>query len=367
MKADKPIFVSGDAEDLSVHLADDGYKRWYQRRAFWVWSLCVLLLILFVPWIPLLYTGGIEVKRLDAKGESIMTEVGPRTKQWVSVKSVSRHLLHAIVVAEDAKFYQHHGFDFEAIRKAYALNQRKGKFMRGGSTISQQVVKMAFLSREKTYLRKAREAVGTVLMELLLPKDKILEWYINLTEFGGGIYGVKQAGHYYFKTRPELLTTEQSIHLALVIPSPNKWSKGLRAKSLTPFGHRRFSRIVSNLSKAGYISDTERQTALARGNFGAPIAGSRAALALNTAEDLDDCKGDKECDDDDIPKPIKSEKPAGSDLEIHMLTSGEKTPLPENDPGQVQSSPSNVPSVAPSVVPTATPTPGATAKGMPPL
>lgn len=279
--------------DLSEFLDHDVLRPWYRRYTTWISVGVLVFLIWFIPWIPLLYSSSITVTRLDAKGKPIQVEVGPKTKQWVKIDSVSKHLLYAIVVAEDGKFYQHHGFDFDAIRKAYELNKKRGRFARGGSTISQQVVKMVFLSREKTYTRKIREALGTAFMELILSKDRILEWYINLTEFGGGIYGVKQAGQYYFKTRPELLTTEQAIHLALVIPSPNKWSKGLRAKHLTPFGERRFARIAQNLYGAGYISEAQKQLVLARGNFGAPIG------RVAPAEDEDDCKGDKDCDGDD--------------------------------------------------------------------
>lgn len=110
---------------------------------------------------------------------------------------------------------------------------------RGGSTISQQVVKMAFLSREKTLIRKAREVVGT-LLETILSKDEIMEWYLNLAEFGDAVYGIEKASWHYFRTKPQLLSIEQAVHLALVLPSPNGWSKGLRRKNLTRFGHQRF-------------------------------------------------------------------------------------------------------------------------------
>ena len=275
---------------------------WYRRPVYWLVILGTIFILTFVPWIPLLFTKSITVSRLDAKGHVILVQVGPGTKQWVPIAQVSKHVGHAIVVAEDQKFYQHHGFDFEAISKAIALNKKRGKYARGGSTISQQVVKMAFLTREKTILRKIREATGTVLLELLLSKDQILEWYINLCEFGGGIYGVKSAGMYYFKTRPDLLTIEQAVHLAIVIPSPNKWSKGLRAKSLTPFGQRRFAHIVLGMQQVEYITEVQRQTALARGNFGVPIMGAH----INS--ETDDCKDAKDCDEeDDSEKP--SEKP----------------------------------------------------------
>lgn len=310
-------------------------RPFYRRPKIWLLVTILALGFWFTPWIPKLYYSAFSVTRLDAKGQPIQVEVGPKTKQWVKIENVSKHLLHAIVVAEDGKFYQHHGFDFEAIQKAYKLNQKKGRFARGGSTISQQVVKMAFLSREKTYTRKLREAVGTVLMELLLSKDKILEWYINLTEFGGGVYGVKQAGQYYFRTRPDLLTTEQAIHLALVIPSPNKWSKGLKARNLTPFGHRRFARIATNLHRAGYIGSPELHAILAKGNFGSPIAGYRVAQD----NEEDDCKGaEKECEDDAV-LGVQQKKNTAPDLSPN-----------EPEPGTLPSA-ADVPAIEPTADP----------------
>ena len=279
-------------EDLSeLASRDQASRRWHRRRAGLLFLLGVLFTFWFVPFIPALFFSTITVTRLDAKGKPINVEVGPGTKNWISIEKVSRHFVHAVVVAEDAKFYQHFGFDFESIGKAIDVNRKKGRYARGASTISQQLVKIAFLSREKTIIRKVREAVGTIFLELLLSKNQILEWYINLCEFGGGIYGVKTAGMYYFKTRPELLTIEQAVNLVVVIPSPNKWSKGLRAKSLTPFGQRRFARIVRNLYLAGYITNVQRDTALARGNFGQPVVGGESLEAY------DDCNGDRDCEE----------------------------------------------------------------------
>lgn len=279
-------------EDLREWAQRDRFsRRWYRRRGFLFFILACAFLVWFIPFVPALYLPSITVTRLDAKGKSIDVSVGPNTKNWIGIEKVSRHVVNAVVVAEDAKFYQHMGFDFEAISNAIEVNRKRGRYARGGSTISQQVVKIAFLSREKTIIRKAREAAGTLLLELLMPKDKILEWYINLCEFGGGVYGVKAAGLHYFKTRPELLTIEQAVNLAIVIPSPNKWSAGLRAKSLTPFGQRRFTRIVRNLYLAGYITDVQQQTALARGNFGQPIQG----FEIQDGGDEDDCRGERDC------------------------------------------------------------------------
>ena len=118
----------------------------------------------------------------------------------------------------------------------------------------QQVIKVALLTRDKTIIRKAREAVGAILLELLLPKDKILEWYINLAEFGDGVYGLREGAKHYFATKPEQLTIAQGVHLALVLPSPNRWSRGLRQERLTKFGRGRFQQILDRMPTAWFLS-----------------------------------------------------------------------------------------------------------------
>ncbi len=227
----------------------------------------------FVPWIPDLNDGSVTVTRWDRRQGEIRAKVGPREKGWVPINQVSKHVLNAIVASEDTRFYTHSGFDFEQIWLSMKINYKKKRFFRGGSTISQQVVKMAFLSREKSMIRKLREAAGTVWLEIMLPKKKILEWYINLAEFGDGVYGAREAASHYFQTKPELLTIEQGVHLALVLPSPNAWSAGLRKRALTPFGHRRYLQIVTNMRLSGFITETLWESSLARGDFGRPVQG----------------------------------------------------------------------------------------------
>lgn len=246
----------------------------------------------FVPWVPRLLVGSVTVKQWTKKKGLTYMVVGPGEPGWVDKKQVSRHLFHAIVVSEDGRFYQHRGLDFQEIEKSIALNRKKKRYVRGASTITQQVVKMAFLSRDKTLVRKAREAVGALLLEAIMDKEDILQWYVNLAEFGDGIYGVKAASEKYFSTKPALLTIEQSAHLALVIPSPNAWSAGLRKRDLTPFGERRFARIVLNLRRNGYITQQQWMHALATGDFGRPLASYEAYLA---EANKDQClKGDVE-------------------------------------------------------------------------
>jgi monofunctional biosynthetic peptidoglycan transglycosylase len=252
----------------------------YRIKTRWLVSAAIVLFILwFVPWVPRLLAGSVTVKQWTKKKGLVYSVVGPGESTWVEKKAVSRHFFHAVVAAEDGRYYQHNGLDFLEIEKSIELNRKKKKYVRGASTITQQVVKMAFLSREKTIIRKLREATGALLLEGIMNKEDILTWYVNLTEFGDGIYGVKAAAEKYFGTKPSLLTIEQAIHLALVIPSPNSWSAGLRRRSLTPFGERRFAKIALNMRRHGYITQQQWLHALATGNFGGPLAAYQQYVA----------------------------------------------------------------------------------------
>ncbi len=276
---------TGDNPNASTHRVSDPDTYFNRpnrkRRRFLAVSalLALFALWLFVPAVYRLRHGPVVVTRWDRKAGETQATVGPGLKGWISAKKISRHALHAIVAAEDGKFYEHHGFDYDEIKRSYELNKKRKRYARGASTISQQVVKMAFLSREKSLIRKAREAAGTALMELILTKEEILEWYINLAEFGDGVYGIQEGCWHYFKTKPELLSIEQSVHLALVLPSPNAWSRGLKAKNLTPFGHRRYASILNRMRQMGFVTRTQWVTAVTRGDFGRPIRGYSQLLA----------------------------------------------------------------------------------------
>ena len=238
--------------------------------------ICIFGALWFVPPIWQLHKGPVTVTRWDRLKGEIRVDVGPSKPHWISIRSSSRHVLNAIIVAEDARFFQHGGIDFLELAKSIETNIRKGRYARGASTITQQVIKMSFLTRDKTLIRKAREALGAMLVEKALKKNEILEWYINLAEFGDGVYGIKDAAAHYFSTKPELLTIQQAIHLALVLPSPNGWSKGLRQRDLTEFGHQRFATIATRMRINGYITDLQWQNVMVTGNFGNPIAGSES-------------------------------------------------------------------------------------------
>ena len=145
--------------------------------------------------------------------------------QWVPYNRISPHLKRALIAAEDAKFSEHSGFDWDGIRKALEKNRSKGRVVSGGSTITQQLAKNLFLSPARSYARKAEEAVVTVLLEALLPKQRILELYLNVIEWGNGVFGAEAAARRYFNTSAASLTAEQAARLAAMTPSPRVFER----------------------------------------------------------------------------------------------------------------------------------------------
>ena len=140
--------------------------------------------------------------------------------KWVDYSKISSNLKRAVVASEDSKFKNHEGFDWEGIEKAYEKNIKKGKLVAGGSTISQQLAKNLFLSASRTPWRKAEEAVITLMLEKMLSKRRILEIYLNVIEWGNGVFGAEAAARHYYKTSAAGLGKTQSAKLAAMIPNP---------------------------------------------------------------------------------------------------------------------------------------------------
>ena len=143
--------------------------------------------------------------------------------RWVPYDRISSHLKRAIVVAEDSRFVDHEGFDWEAIEKAREKNQKKGKIVAGGSTISQQLSKNLFLSPSRTPWRKGQEALITVMMEHVMDKRRILEIYLNVIEWGDGVFGAEAAAHHYYGVGAGNLTPEAAARLAAIVPDPRRY------------------------------------------------------------------------------------------------------------------------------------------------
>lgn len=145
--------------------------------------------------------------------------------QWQPYERISVHLKRAVVAAEDDKFIDHEGFDWEGIQKAMEKNERKGRIVAGGSTISQQLAKNLFLSASKTPWRKAQEAVITLMLETLWDKRRILEVYLNVVEWGDGVFGAEAAAKRYFGGTAARLGPEQAARLAVMLPAPRRFEK----------------------------------------------------------------------------------------------------------------------------------------------
>lgn len=145
--------------------------------------------------------------------------------QWAPYESISPHLKRAIIAAEDSKFLEHEGFDFDAIQKAYEKNLEKGKLVAGGSTISQQLAKNLFLSGQKTPWRKIQEALITLMLEHVMSKRRIMEIYLNVIEWGNGVFGAQAAIRHYYGASASSISAEQAARLAAMIPNPRFYDR----------------------------------------------------------------------------------------------------------------------------------------------
>jgi monofunctional biosynthetic peptidoglycan transglycosylase len=183
-------------------------------------------------------------RRLDA-----LREKNPKAalrREWVPYERISVHLKRAVVAAEDAKFLDHEGFDWEAIQKAISRNEKRGRVVAGASTISQQLAKNLFLSGDRSYLRKGQEAVITWMLERTMSKRRILELYLNVAEWGEGIFGAEAAARHHFGVPASSLTPAQAAWLASVLPSPRRYERG----RVTPYLAGRVSTIYARMDSA---------------------------------------------------------------------------------------------------------------------
>lgn len=151
---------------------------------------------------------------------------------WVPYARISTHLKRAIIAAEDGKFLDHEGFDWEAIQKAHEKNQKAKRAVIGGSTISQQLAKNLFLSSERSLWRKGQEAIITVMLETMMSKRRILELYLNVIEWGNGVFGAEAAARHYFGVSAAQLGPEQAARLAAMVPNPRYYDRNRQASWL---------------------------------------------------------------------------------------------------------------------------------------
>lgn len=231
-----------------------GWRRWAWRLAWGLPLLAVLASVLpalLLRWVDPPTSAFMLARQFDAWSSGQPDFV--LRQRWVDWDALSPHLPIALVAAEDQNFPTHSGFDLDAIDQALADNARGGR-MRGASTISQQVAKNLFLWEQRSWLRKAVEAWFTVLIETFWPKQRILEVYANLAEFGDGIYGAEAAAQAFFGKPAKRLSAQESARLAAVLPSPRRYSVAAPG----PFVQRRAAWIegqAANLGGPAYLAE----------------------------------------------------------------------------------------------------------------
>lgn len=166
--------------------------------------------------------------------------------RWVPYARIAEPLKRAVVAAEDARFLDHEGFDWEAIQKAMEKNERRGRVVAGASTLSQQLAKNLFLSGERSWARKGQEAVITAMLETAMDKRRILELYLNFAEWGDGVFGAEAAARHHFGVPAARLDVAQAAWLAAILPSPRRYARG----ETTPYLDSRIATIRRHMGYA---------------------------------------------------------------------------------------------------------------------
>jgi monofunctional glycosyltransferase len=196
-----------------------GIWKWTKRIVLFYFALTIISVIVF-RWVPFYTTPMVMIRWVKEKFDSNPVKI---QKTWVSIDEISPNLQLAVFCSEDQDFFNHHGFNFQAIKDAWKHDEHSKK-IRGASTISQQAARCAFLTTNRSWTRKAFEVYFTGLTELFWSKKRIMEVYLNVIEFGKGIFGAEAASEYYFHKHAKDLTRPEAAALASILPDPIKWN-----------------------------------------------------------------------------------------------------------------------------------------------
>lgn len=207
-----------------------GFKKWLKRlflglvALFVAFHLMVLALLLIWQTQPINNSMFMILHRISTLSGVKQT--------WVDDSQISVNVKRAVIASEDANFANHQGFDVQGIENAIKKNQKAGKISAGGSTISQQLAKNLFLFPQRSYIRKGEEAIITVMIEQIWTKERILTAYLNVAEFGNGIYGIEEASQHYFNKSAKQLTKRESASLIAMLPNPKFYEKNSKNQRL---------------------------------------------------------------------------------------------------------------------------------------
>lgn len=196
-------------------------------------------------------------------------ELCPKKSNYVRYNQLPKHLVSSLIASEDASFYFHKGFDWDEIKDSLEKSMDAGRWVRGGSTITQQLAKNLYLSKEKSIIRKMKEFFVSKEIEKKLSKTQIIEKYFNVVEFGKNIYGIRKASQHYFQKSPGELTPAEGAYLISLLPNPIKYSSSFHAnKDLSRYNKSRVNRTLSLLLLQGKISQEEHDSESARVDYG---------------------------------------------------------------------------------------------------
>ncbi len=284
------------------------------KIVFKIWiSLVLLFIIGFLIWFPTesQIKGCMTTSMFDV-------ELCPKSKDYVPLSQISKNIQNAVILTEDSTFYQHNGFDEDGIQHCFEKLKEKMRIVCGGSTITQQLAKNMFLSKSKNFFRKGVEALITFKIENSLTKHEILEKYLNIVQFGKNIYGIKKASQFYFKKLPSQITPTEAAFLAMVLPSPEKYSQSFFRQDLTKFAKGRINRIVNTMYKFGRIEPVAYQEAV--GNIDHFLKSGNSSVRLKEHEEelsKDDLMEMDESDaiEMETPKP-ETNVPEKTDVEV---------------------------------------------------
>ncbi len=214
-------------------------KRFLFKAMLWFIGISVAGVILF-RFVPVFYTPLMGIRAVENlfDGKDMVC-----SHDWVPIEDISTNLQKAVVASEDAGFFKHHGFDFNAIQKAMKSNE-KGRKLRGGSTISQQTAKNVFLWQGRSWLRKGLEAWFTILIEVFWSKERIMEVYLNSIEMGNGVYGAEAAAQHWYRKSAHDLTKREASGIAAILPNPRKF----KATNSSSRINRKKERIMTGMA-----------------------------------------------------------------------------------------------------------------------
>ncbi len=265
----------------------------------------------------------IQVKDWNGNYHSFV--VGPKNRYWTPSDAIPAEMKWAVIVAEDERFYKHEGVDVKAIKNAIKYDLENKSFARGASTITQQVAKNLFLTREKTITRKVEEVILAKRMEELLTKGRIIELYLNVVELGPMVYGIGHGAHYYFGKPASTLTPRECAFLAAMLPGPRV--------AYNPYKNlhrvlKRSDMILGLLRKKGVLSEDEYRLALAEEP---PVAGLQRKVDESIAKELVQLPMTSAATGVPAASPEKQEEAAPAGEETAKPKGEEKTAVPPEE------------------------------------